>query len=450
MPDSIPAVGAMVKPPDPNQGFQSLSNIYGIQQQKQQLQTGQYLQQTAQAAAQSNVQNTKEKLALASLLRDPVGNGIIDEDGQPTKNAQSIIMGVAPTTGAEHYKSVVDAAKSRLDFVTGANNLNASERLETANAGLAALSNPDAKPKDFDAAMDAFLESKKGTPAEGDFQKITGVLKKAVDAHATDSKTIAPPGQELWRKSGQALVLALHPDAAVPQISNNAAGQQVYRPNVFGTEQTLLTGSNPTSSQVAGATAQSTGGAGIDVDRANTVGGQQQSARAAIELTKQIDHLADEISSGHLAKMISETGNYLGFSSVNEARAALLKNLGQVKGLAIANAGSDSRAATVLEGYPTDTTPAEVTHKAMDYIRGTARQQLARGALLDKHGQKGFAAADNTLTGTTDPLMHEYISLAPAQRAAFYKRNFSSPQEAQAFKDKVNAVKAHAPGLLGQ
>ena len=241
------------------------------------------------------------------------------------------------------------------------------------------------------------------------------------------------------------------------QPGTNAAAQNINR-GTFSGQNSLPSGNapNPTSPEVSGAAARQSGTAGSDIDRANKVSDLQQQSAAAIPLTKRIDQLADDINSGKVAKMISETGNYFGVSSINEARSQLNKDLGQVKGLAIQNAGSDSRAGTILEGYPTDTTPAQTTHAAMDYIRGTARQNLARGQLLQKYqgsdpqGLRGFQAADSMLTGTSNPLMHEFMSLPADQRAGFYKRNFSSPQEAQAFKDSVTALQKHTNGIVGQ
>ena len=51
MPELTP-VGTMVQPPNVGQALGNLSSIYGIQQQRQNLQTGQYTQDIAQAAAQ--------------------------------------------------------------------------------------------------------------------------------------------------------------------------------------------------------------------------------------------------------------------------------------------------------------------------------------------------------------------------------------------------------------
>jgi len=257
----------------------------------------------------------------------------------------------------------------------------------------------------------------------------------------------------------QAMSAGAQSVATRPQQTSNAAGELLNRDPMTGALSGPPGGApgsniNPSSPTVAGATTRTTGTASTDIDRAKQVSDLQQQSSAAIPLTERIDQLSHEINSGHLAKMISESGNYLGFSSINEARSQLNKDLGQVKGLAIQNVGSDSRAGTILEGYPTDTTPENTTHAAMDYIRGTARQNLARGKLLNQYqqspdGTKGFQAADTVLTGSTNPLMHEYLALKPADQAGFYRRNFSTPQQAQAFKDQVNAIKKHT-SVLGQ
>src|SRR5208282_5486436 len=236
--------------------------------------------------------------------------------------------------------------------------------------------------------------------------------------------------------------------AGAPRRAGSSGGGGV---NVLGGAGNL--GANPTSTQVQGANVRATGVAGSDIDRANQVADLQQQSSAAIPLTERIDQLSRDINSGKVAKMISESGNYLGFSSINEARSQLNKDLGQVKGIAIQKSGSDSRAGTVLEGYPTDTTPENTIHAAMDYVRGAARQNLARGQLLsqyqksDPQGLKGFQAADNVLTATTNPLTHEYLSLPKNQQLAFLKRNASTAEEAQAIRDQALAAQRHTSVL---
>jgi hypothetical protein len=55
MPEMTP-VANQVNPPDPTKGINTFSAILGIKQRQQQLQTGQYLQQTAQAESQQATQ----------------------------------------------------------------------------------------------------------------------------------------------------------------------------------------------------------------------------------------------------------------------------------------------------------------------------------------------------------------------------------------------------------
>src|ERR1039458_4463454 len=68
------------------------SGQIGIAQQQQALQTGQSTQQSAQAKAIQDQQVAKETQAGASLLADPVGNGILDANGQPASNAYQKVL----------------------------------------------------------------------------------------------------------------------------------------------------------------------------------------------------------------------------------------------------------------------------------------------------------------------------------------------------------------------
>jgi hypothetical protein len=458
---------------NPNQGIQTLSQLLGlqsksigIQQQQQTLQTGQSVQQSAEAEATVNKQSAQENQALAHLLQDPVANGLIDENGNPTKNSQKIVMQAAPTTGADAYGKIVNAARNKVEFNTSLNNLNTQERQEY-GATIAGAAAGAKSPADIQQASDQLLAAKAGTPAAADYQKIADTTMHIIN-HVGQQPGNGQPGQEPWRQAalgmGRQVIGAQGVVGAGgignPALATNAANQNQNRNSITGElSAPQLSGgaTNPSSPQVAGQTTVQTGTGNADVDRANEVSNLQQQSSAAIPLTKQMDALKDALDSGTLAKKISETGNYLGFSSVNEARSQLNQDLGKLKGLAVARAGTDSRAATLLEGYPSDTTPTNTFHADMDYLRGTARQNLARGSLLTQYqdpkkpnATRGFQAADNILTHNTNPLMHEYMALKPAERAGFYRRNFSTPEQAQAFKDQVNAIAKHVPNVLGQ
>jgi len=68
MPEMIP-VGNTISPPNPQQSLSNLSSLIGIRQQQQQLQTGQYLQQSAQAGAQQNQEMMTERQRLQSQIQ---------------------------------------------------------------------------------------------------------------------------------------------------------------------------------------------------------------------------------------------------------------------------------------------------------------------------------------------------------------------------------------------
>jgi len=203
----------------------------------------------------------------------------------------------------------------------------------------------------------------------------------------------------------------------------------------------------------AGNIARQTGAATQDIERGTQVSDLQQPSSAAIQTTRRVDELADQISASKIAGKVTEGLRHLGFTDIDAARTQLDKELGQLKGLAIARAGSDSRAATILEGYPTNTTPASTIHSAMDYFRGVAKQNIKRGSNLIEHQQadaslRGFQASDSVIANSTNPLQHEYASLPTAEkRAAFLKRNFSSKDDAQEFLHSIQGLKRHTKVL---
>jgi hypothetical protein len=428
------------------------SGMLGLQQQQQALQTGQYAQQTAQADSQQAQQKNGElqaaqKLVLAGV---PTGKYTKADGSLDRQHLADDITTVAPTYGQTIASSLLSQANEIVSNKQALQGLNNSQKQALGSSFGALATKSDLSNSDIINEANRQLGN---NPDDPNFRRM--VLSNLT--HLPQNGT----PQQLQGIMRQWAIAATSPESAtemaLPAQGTNAAGQNQNINKVNGARSMPQMGkgaTNPTTAEVAGASARQTGTAGSDIDRANQVSGMQQQAAAAIPLTQRIDQLSDDIASGKVAKMISETGNYFGISSINAARSQLTKDLGQVKALAIQNSGSDARANTVLEGYPTDTTPTDTTHAAMDYIRGTARQNLARGQLLqqyqksDPQGLRGFQAADSMLTGTTTPLMHEFMALPANQRAGFYKRNFSSPQEAQAFKDQVGAMQKHTTGIV--
>ncbi len=239
MADQWTPVATGIVPPNPQAGLNTLSNLLGIQQQRQALQTGQYTQASAQAESQVAGQNAKEKMALAQLLQDPVGNGIVDSDGNPTKQAQSIVMRAAPTTGAGHYADIVSAAGKKIEFNNAVNNLRTNERTEVQNTLGGVAADPNATASDAATALGNLVESKRGTPVYDDYKTIGETASTVLNHADQEQKKLGkqiPPGTEAWRPLALNLVRgglgaagiagAGGIAAGTPTIMQTATGQQ--------------------------------------------------------------------------------------------------------------------------------------------------------------------------------------------------------------------------------
>lgn len=437
------AVALDIKPVDPNRAFDSINNILGLQQKRQglQIQAQELQQQELKTQQQQGVQQFFQQWDPTEHISD---DGTTDTESVHNSAAYKMAGNAKPLID-QQLISIKTGQLQNKQALSGLNNdlVNMYAR----NMG-ALADDPDVQQGNIDGQAKVKASLAQFSQLSPDTARVAQIIGPVLQHAPPDKlnhllKSQQMLGADVLGQRGQ----------QNPQETRNSAGQIINRNVGTGALSAAPNGAgaiNPTTSDVAGRTAGSVGTASGDRERANEIGGMQQDSSAAIAITKHIDQLATEIHSGHLAKMISESGNYLGFSSVNEARSQLNKDLGRVRGLASARAGSDSRAATLLEGYPTDTTPENTIHAAMDYLRGTARQNLARGQLLtqyqksDPQGLRGFQAADNILSRTTNPLMHEYLSLKPDEQKSFYRHNFSTAKEAQAFKDEVNALKKHS------
>ena len=180
MPTMEPVADKIV-PPDPGRAINTFSGILGLQKQRQELQTGQYHQQTAQAEAIKSQQSAKEVQAGAQLLADPVGNGLVDEEGNPTKGAYSIIKSVMPTSGDERYQSLLKTAQGHVEFRSAVQNLSQNEQgyVSSRLAGIAA--DPDAHISDVVNGINDLQAQFKGTAEEASVKRLVGVMKSAID-----------------------------------------------------------------------------------------------------------------------------------------------------------------------------------------------------------------------------------------------------------------------------
>jgi hypothetical protein len=436
-------------PPPPNP-LQTLSGIMGIKQQQQALQTGQYNQATAQAESQQAQQKNAELQAVGNLTKNAYNPRYSKPDGTFDNQAfADDVSRVAPTYGQQ----IADDATARAGQIYQNKqilfNMEKSKRDTVVNTLGALAVKDDVHPADVSTAMTNLQQQ---FPDDRDISTLTHSMVGAVPNNVSGK----PLQQVLQQMAMQANV----PSAplSMPDQTTNAAGQIVNRNKVTGALTAPQLGggaTNPASPQVAGQTAANTsraaGSGNADIDASNNVAAAQRDARTNIDLTNRIDQLADAVNPGSTPAKVSSILGGLGLQDVNQARTELQKDLGRLRGAVATRAGSDSRAGEVLAGLPTDTTPTQTIHQAMDFARGTAKQDLALGALRDRNSKatggnmNGFQGDYAHATAVASPLMHEYLSLSPSDQVGFFQRNFKTKAEAQAFRAQAQAAKKMSP-----
>ncbi len=459
MPDMIP-VANTVTPPNPQQSLGNLSSILGIRQQQQALQTGQYLQQSAQASAQQDQQKNRELQALSQFTinasKDPTYQ---NPDG--SLNVQKFQQGanaVAPTYGQAYIGQATSNASQSIANRSALLGLT-NEQRQTAGQIFGSLAaDPTANHEKF---LDAVEQAREVSNDPGYQRSVDAMLLHAPQTAGMPDAQVSQTFRQFARNAANA--------TAAPDAGLSAPGPTTLVQGPSGQTPMNLNSASPTygavgkdvglslpqqiAFQAAGAraSASGTGAAGIDTDRANMVSANIQPSNAGIQLSQSIDDLADQVYSGKVTDAISKAAAALGISPGTYARQLLKKDLGQLQTIATKSAPSDEARTTILSGYPEATSDPQTIHTAMDYLRGSLRQNVNRGQLLNSYQKQhpdnsGFQHADDALTSSMDPLMTEYKSLpAGAARQGFIRRNFKSAQEAQGFVDKVNGA-SHALG----
>jgi hypothetical protein len=449
--------------------LKTLSSMLSIKQQQQALQSGQLTiqgqQQSLQgqnAEVQQKQQQNKELQALAQFTAKAVSDPAYkNSDGTPNvQKYQQDAMAVAPTYGQAYIGNATTNFKEAIANRSALLALNSQQQAELGQGLAAVAATPGANREDLMNVVQQ-LRAKNQDPA---YQRMI------------DSALLSFPNTSAMPDDQASMALRQHAGMMaqgvgglapqLPQGTTNAAGQIINRAPVTGQLSSAPvssgnSGINPGSPQVAAATAagtsRATGIAGSDIDRANQVSALTQPSKAMVQSTQQIDALTDQISSGKLSKVVSEAAAAMGYKGSDGAntyaRQILNKDLAQVRTQFSSSAGSDARAATILGQFPDATSDPQTIHTAMDYVRGVAKQNLARSALLNSYRTKnpdlaGFQHADDALTGTVDPLMAEFKSLKTQQQQTdFYARNFG--QDRAAMYDFRNRV-AGANHVLGQ
>lgn len=459
--DAIQPVGAMIQPPNPQQGLNAYSTLLGLQHQRVGLEQQQ--QELSQQTSQATVagQGAKENQNLARLLSDPVGNGITDKEGNPLPDAQQKILSVAPTTGAANYQKVVEAARAKVGFQSDLTTLSAAQRAQVGSV----LSADNSTGASREQSVQNLIQLARDNPS------LTGVAMRAVamlpsQPHSTGNPQQDEQAQAQHQKEltdarngfGRAVV---GPENAASLNMPIVGTQYDKTGNLVGTAQSRTTGefgqaggqtgagmkvglgptqTVPYQAAVAGAAAQAGGlGAGtskIDVDTYNkalTAGAQSSTI---MDLAKRVEREAGEARTG---KFSQEFANRLtAFQQHNPGATAiqvLQKDAANLKTMAEAGLSTDAERAQVGAGLPSpETMGPDALQKAARYWQGYAKMTGGRrDVALSNQGPAGYAVKDAEYMKGASPGAYEPKQTATsAQLADYARRKGISVEQARA------------------
>ena len=456
--DYNPAVATSINPPDPQGGLKSISGILGIGQQGLAIQSkGVEIQEQKQRLQQQQIETLRQQ-GLQNFFQnwDPSEHdgpdGTTDMESARTSSAYKSAGLAKPDIDLK--LSQIKAAQ--LQNKQSLTNLNADNLGQLGRMAQSLSADDDVKaggPAGVQKVSNAFENFSKLGPDAARVAQIYSPMTQH-----------APPGKlvnGIMALASQTQDVSAQQAQTNPQQFQNAAGEQLLRNRATGAVEQqpgapIGSRLNPATPVVAGQTVRQTGTGNADVDTSNNVVAAQRDARQNIDLTHRIDQLAEIVNPGALPAKISAGLGALGLQDVNQARTELEKDLGRLRGGLSARAGSDQRAAEVLTGLPTATTPTQTIHQAMDVTRGTAKQDLALGALREKAAKatggqmNGFQGDYAHAVSAASPLMHEFLSLSPQDQVGFYQRNFKTKEQAKAFRDQAQSVKKLSPDVIGQ
>lgn len=447
MADGYQAVGAMVAPIKSPDMYGQLSSILGIQQQRQQLQNQaleiQQNQIKTQAAKDSN-----DYFSSFDPTQWVAPNGTTDVTGIMSKDpGYQKLTGAGKVQVTGQLQAIQGKQIENMSAMAGMDRDAVTNFSQLIGANSARPEVQNDTPEGRTLLQTAVQNYAMQGPEQA---KIAGIYGKAFQTPELGGAKQGHLGPAANAIAAQAQTVSQQQAQSNPGDITNAQNQHINRAPATGAL-SAPPGSNdninPPSSTVAATTKRGLEAGGADFDRANQVSAAVAPATQTVQLSKQVDDLADQIKAGKFADVISKAAAAAGVESDTYARQLLKKDLGKIQSTATAAAPSDLRSATILSGFPDATSDARTIHTAMDYTRGVARQDLARGALLNQVKTKdpslrGFQHADDTLTSSTDPLMHEFSALnSPAERTAFYRRNFSDQKKMEEFRDRVAGMK---------
>ena len=436
MPDMIP-VGNTIIPPDPMKGVNTLSGIIGIQQQKQNLQTGQYIQQTAAARAQQEGLAAQQTQGVQNFFKtwDPTQH--VGDDGTTDLDSalQSDEFKASGNAKPAVMQALLDIKNKQLTNKTALAGLNNALVTQLGQQAGALAKDPDVIADKTDPntgvnpgrakIKEMFSNFSQQSP---DAARIAAIYSP-IATHAPNTKGALSAG--IGALQMQARDVGGQQTAQYPGAVTNAAGNILNRtPSTGALSAPPIAGAatpsdvppsgpvaprppglglNPSTPQVASATAAGVGQAGTDNQVFAKVMAAGANAQRGIELAQRLQQDAQMARSGQYSE---EFANRLTIFKQHDpsatARQMLQKDAENLKSLAEEGATTNEERTQIGGGYPSpETMNPDTIGKAARYWQGSFTMAGARSKNAIDHvsqnGTAGLTLKDQAFMSTASP-----------------------------------------------
>lgn len=463
MPDSIQPVAAMIRPPDPGQSINTLSGLYGIQQQRQALQTGQYQQATAQAESQQAQQKNQELQKVSALMQSVHDGAYRKSDGSLDRQKfADDVTTVAPAYGGPIATSALAQANEIVQNQKAKQDLTDSARASLGTVLTTLAKDPNTRRDDVLNGYTQWMQDHKDDPAafrvglaqaallpqndaDPKFRETLGKYAATLTGQPTTAPSVTDTGTQL--KPGVTSQITGAPTFAGAPINKQSvvttpAGPQAVVTPAKGTLAPLrTTGAGPELNQT---TAQVETGRGIAagvtqrVQQAQSAANNTTQAQDALTRARAILDSPESPNTGAGFQRVQGLRNLMSTMGIDTQGAtdanSLVKNLARYEAARATQAGlggTDAARELAHNGSPN----VNVDNAA---LRGIVTQSLAT--------EKALAAYANIQTRTKNP---DALSKNEADFRSIpnliqgYEYGLArNPQEAEAFLQKHGLSRA--------
>lgn len=388
-------VANQIQPPNQQQSLNAYSGMLGIQQQKQQLQTGQYLQQTAQAEAQQNQQKNAELQRAQQVMARAAQGGYSAPDGSLDRVKMSQDLAAIGPYAAQVSGQMVSQANEMTQNKTAIQNLTVARKKEIGATIQSLVQDPNLDQSKF---IDEIERLRSQHPNDPEFSRLlTSTTTNALRGDESGPQLKAKLGQMWSALSGEQQASPGTLDVG-GQIYPGAVNKQTgaFTPAQPGVQKTLAPTDMPGyKAQVATATGAATGQVGTDSQVFQRVISAGADSARGVELAQKVEQEAGMVRTGKYSKEFADRLTLLQQHDPSvTARQLLQKDAENLKTLAEGTATTDSERQQIGAGFPSpETMDPDAVQKASRYWQGSFKLAGARRDNAISHvGQNGSVA----------------------------------------------------------